>query len=275
MTPRHRELHVPSFLLPTGTNAYRPSPTGDRLTGCTYNERCQVHTHLRVIPSTAAGSSYRGGVFFYLQAARRPLTFTIPATPLSEMETRSGGLFVGLPQQRGAEGEANGECVYLCILFFSSAWPRDFRCILILAFWQRVVPLLYLATKKRCHLQATVDYEWFLLPTYIWYIWYGFGSEVIGTETGAPYTTLLRGVGRRVEDEFRLKHVDDAGCCYLFLRVEVELRVCDTRDDDVRYTVVLHDVVRILSTGPVDRAAALKSPLRFVILTLPGPASLL
>ncbi|CAB1119595.1 unnamed protein product [Ectocarpus sp. CCAP 1310/34] len=43
-------------------------------------------------------------------AARRPLTFSLPATPLSEGETRSGGLLLGLaPGGRGSSAAAAGD----------------------------------------------------------------------------------------------------------------------------------------------------------------------
>ncbi|CBN78291.1 expressed unknown protein [Ectocarpus siliculosus] len=43
-------------------------------------------------------------------AARRPLTFSLPATPLSEGETRSGGLLLGLaPGGRGSSAAAVGD----------------------------------------------------------------------------------------------------------------------------------------------------------------------
>ncbi|CAM9128356.1 unnamed protein product [Scytosiphon promiscuus] len=42
-------------------------------------------------------------------AARRPLTISLPATPLSEGETRSGGLLLALPPERRSSGAASGD----------------------------------------------------------------------------------------------------------------------------------------------------------------------
>lgn len=46
---------------------------------------------------------------FCLQAARRPLTFSVPASTLAVGETRSGALIAPLPPVDGKEHEGNGE----------------------------------------------------------------------------------------------------------------------------------------------------------------------
>lgn len=74
------------------------------------------------------------------QAARRPLTFSLPATPLSEGETRSGGLLLALPPEPlrtgggggcGGDGDGGGGGEWFSLSYFPPT-RYDKLCLLVL-----------------------------------------------------------------------------------------------------------------------------------------------